>query len=75
MKRYKWLFNGDYDDTKPISSENMKYMMKWMDYEIGYDWSHAKKYENFWLHTAAFGYVEEYWNDVHCMSFILLPGA
>jgi hypothetical protein len=75
MKRYKWIFNGDYDDMKKISSENMKYTMKWMDYEIGYDWTQANKYQNFGLHTGTFGYVEEYWNGTHCMSFVILPGC
>jgi hypothetical protein len=32
------------------------------DYEIGYNWSAATKFENLHIHYGANGFVEEYWN-------------
>jgi hypothetical protein len=33
------------------------------------------KYENVWRHEGKMGFVEEFWSEEQCMSWIMIPGT
>jgi len=70
-----WKKNPKYDDKEDAVGDNWSHEKVPADYEIGYNWSRASKYENMFLKHGAHGYVEEYWDTLHCYSFILLNGT
>jgi hypothetical protein len=75
MTRKIWTMNPDFDDKEDAIGDNVKATQSYAEYDIGYNWSKAKKFENFSLHTGSNGYIEEYWDELRCYSFILLPGT
>lgn len=51
MKRHRWEKNLAYDKKKKATDKNVAYFQVFEDYEIGYNWDRAKKYDNFMLQT------------------------
>jgi len=75
VKRFSWKENKDYNKVEPAVGANVPYFRIDEDFEIGYNWSEAKKFESFMLQYQAYGYVEYYYNDTNCYSMLLLPGT
>ena len=49
IKRRRWKLNENYDDKAPAVGANVNYFPDEKDYEIGYNWTKAKKYRNMML--------------------------
>jgi len=53
----------------------VKFRKQYLDYDIGYNWTKSKKFDTMVVHKGSSGYVEEYWSELRCYSFILVPGT
>ena len=67
MKRFKWKYNTNYTNLKKAVGDNQRYFREEMDYEIGYDWTKSSKFEKMGLQYGTNGYIEEYWDGLHCV--------
>ena len=61
MKRQKWRYNTKYDRTKDAVGENVPYFEDHKDYEIGYNWTRAKKYRSMRTYIRPNGYIEYFY--------------
>lgn len=51
VKRSKWVYNKDYEfkGFGKAVGKNIPYFKEKLDYEIGYNWTKAKKFRNMML--------------------------
>lgn len=51
MKRTLWEINESYNDKEKAVGENVPYKANTATYEVGYNWTKAKKFRNMMLQT------------------------
>jgi hypothetical protein len=51
MKRTLWEINDSYNDKEKATGDNVPYTAVPATYEVGYNWTKAKKFRNMMLQT------------------------